>query len=376
MTGQQTPSTALAVSPAPAIQLGGHTPAELKDLIKSLRVFVHEVLIDGTDYGTIPGTNKASLLKPGAERLCQLYGLSPTFSYEKEVETWDAVEPLFYYRVKCVLVHRASGAVAGEGLGSCNSRESKYRYRVEYWKDKKAEPPAGEGWTKFKGPYGWSWRRRTPNPDIADVANTVLKMATKRAQIDATLRVTGTSEFFAQDLEDLPKDLRHTASDGADDEGGPAPAAAPANVEAPKDGIPPDVAKQHAAWRKRLHAAKTAEDLPAIAADMRKLPMYLLLKDEFARRKVELEKGTAKEATDAQTAAAEPEPPLAEDEPDEGGAEPVDDPGPCAITEGCLLPDGHPDDCAPQGIAPADDPKESVADFDPPAAAGKKGGKR
>jgi hypothetical protein len=45
---------------------------------------------------------------------------------------------------------------------------------------------------------------RVENPDIADVYNTVLKMAKKRAQVDATLTAVGASDLLTQDLEDLP----------------------------------------------------------------------------------------------------------------------------------------------------------------------------
>jgi hypothetical protein len=45
---------------------------------------------------------------------------------------------------------------------------------------------------------------RMENPDPADQYNTVLKMAKKRAQVDATLTAVGASDLLTQDLEDLP----------------------------------------------------------------------------------------------------------------------------------------------------------------------------
>ena len=44
----------------------------------------------------------------------------------------------------------------------------------------------------------------------ADVANTILKMATKRALIALTLVSLGASDIFAQDLEDLTEELRES----------------------------------------------------------------------------------------------------------------------------------------------------------------------
>ena len=43
---------------------------------------------------------------------------------------------------------------------------------------------------------------RIPNPDVADVVNTIQKMAQKRALVAATLIARSASEFFTQDVED------------------------------------------------------------------------------------------------------------------------------------------------------------------------------
>ena len=42
------------------------------------------------------------------------------------------------------------------------------------------------------------------NPDLPDLWNTVVKMAEKRARVDAVLAVTGASALFTQDVEDVP----------------------------------------------------------------------------------------------------------------------------------------------------------------------------
>ncbi len=46
---------------------------------------------------------------------------------------------------------------------------------------------------------------RIPNDDLADQYNTVLKMANKRSLIAAVLNVTGASDIFTQDIEDMPE---------------------------------------------------------------------------------------------------------------------------------------------------------------------------
>ena len=47
---------------------------------------------------------------------------------------------------------------------------------------------------------------RIPNPEVADLVNTIQKMAQKRAVVAATLIATSASEFFTQDVEDIPAD--------------------------------------------------------------------------------------------------------------------------------------------------------------------------
>lgn len=190
--------------------------------------FVKELMVEGTDYGKIPSTDKAVLLKPGAERLCSFFGLTPDFEVVKEVEDWSGDEPLFYYRYKCRLLR--DGRVVGDGEGSCNSRESKYRWRTadracpkcgaaaikrsKYppKNDKNADP----GWYCFAkaGGCGAEFSAddpaitsqatgRMPNPDIFDLINTFQKMAQKRAFIAATLIAVNASEYFTQDLDEI-----------------------------------------------------------------------------------------------------------------------------------------------------------------------------
>src|ERR1044071_6533336 len=80
----------------------------------ALVAFVREIMTPDVDYGTIPGaSDKKVLFKPGAERLCSFFGLTPDFQVVKEIEQWDSDEPLFYYRYKCRLLR--DGRVVGDG---------------------------------------------------------------------------------------------------------------------------------------------------------------------------------------------------------------------------------------------------------------------
>lgn len=143
-------------------------PKNLQSLIaqeterrSTLRDFIAKHLIEGVDYGTIQiggRSSKPCLFKPGAEKFCSLLQLRAEFVKDEETlsmmgETKDVIAYL------CRLIHAPTGSVIAEGRGACALKEKQ------------------------------------------GSVNTTVKIAEKRAQIDAVLRL-GFSESFTQDLED------------------------------------------------------------------------------------------------------------------------------------------------------------------------------
>jgi hypothetical protein len=112
--------------------------------------FVKVQMVENIDYGVIRGTKKPTLLKAGAEKLCRLFSLRPSYELIDFVTDFD--KPLFHYHYRCTLVRQ--GEMVGQGDGSCNSREKKYDSQ------------------KYK---------------IYDLTNTICKMAQKRALVAAVL---------------------------------------------------------------------------------------------------------------------------------------------------------------------------------------------
>jgi len=178
---------------------------ELRAQTRKLSEFYKSLMAEGTDFGVIPGTQKPTLLKPGAELLRIWAGLSP--EYEVDSTGSDFESGFFFYQVKCTLRDQ-SGRVVGQGSGSCNNLESRYRYR---WLFEKELPPttAKEGlpFKEFTNrTTGGKFRKyRIENDQPHDLANTMLKMGEKRSFIGAILNATGASRIFTQDVEDLPE---------------------------------------------------------------------------------------------------------------------------------------------------------------------------
>lgn len=177
------------------------TVAEAKGQIKQLQEFVQSVMVEGEDYGKIPGTPKPTLLKPGAEKLCEIYGLAPTMEVTNRVEDWE--KGFFHYEVKARLISKRTGIVVAEGVGSCNSRESRYADRwTPEWK-LRGEDLTGLKWREKKNDKGTYKEYKIQNDDPYTLVNTILKMAKKRALVDAALSATRSSGIFTQDVEDM-----------------------------------------------------------------------------------------------------------------------------------------------------------------------------
>lgn len=187
--------------------------------------FTQTIMVKDQDYGTIQGVAKPCLYKAGAEKLTTLFGLTPAFTLIERVEDWtgkDHGEPFFFYFYKCTLMR--GGEAVGEADGSCNSWEKKYRYREGKRKCPHCGAEAiingkkeyGGGFLCYgkKGGCGAKFKDGdvsitgqdvgvVTNPDIAEVVNTIQKMAQKRALVAAVLIACNASAFYTQDVEDL-----------------------------------------------------------------------------------------------------------------------------------------------------------------------------
>lgn len=144
--------------------------------------WVREGMVDGIDFGRIHAVgknrcnlaaqgraaectnpahwSKASLFKPGAEKICGMLGLTVHFPTLSDYET-AAISGVDLAQIimRCE-IRDSAGNVVADGVGARNIKQ-----------------------------------------DFGDI-NKSLKMAEKSAHIDATLRLAGLSEVFTQDIEE------------------------------------------------------------------------------------------------------------------------------------------------------------------------------
>lgn len=151
--------TAPAATPLPAIVTasGDNYSVRIPNTDAAL------VLVRDTDFGKIPGTSKPCLLKAGAEKILWGYGITTNVTVENAIERYDE-DPFFFYRCRCECFK--GDLLLTVGYGSANSRERQVGRQSPY-----------------------------------DAANARLKIARKRALVDAALMVGQLSGAFAQDIE-------------------------------------------------------------------------------------------------------------------------------------------------------------------------------
>ena len=149
---------------------------QARQRISMLQEFIKDIMVDGVDYGSLPNTDKRCLFKSGAEKLCDIFGFAKKIEIISRVENFE--KGIFHYEVKAILISKRSGIIEAEGIGSCNNMEKKYK-----------------------------------SQDAYSIVNTILKMAKKRAFVDAVLSATRSSDIFTQDIEeDGPSDEQRLKS--------------------------------------------------------------------------------------------------------------------------------------------------------------------
>jgi hypothetical protein len=141
------------------------------------------------------------------------------------------------YTVRVKAVATCNGRELGSAFGEASSNEEKYRWRRAVCQEEYDETPEDQRRMAFKKFAGKVNRVPQVRTHVADISNTILKMAVKRAEVALCLQVTGASDVFAQDIEDLPEGM--TGNDAPPPPAMPkrkseAPPAAPAaNTPAP-----------------------------------------------------------------------------------------------------------------------------------------------
>lgn len=151
-----------------AVELTDNALKSLADQRKQLKNFIKNQLEKDVDYGMIPGTKKDCLYKPGAEKLANIFKLGSRIIKNEKVIDVEKNYAMIAITIEIYSLLTNTAIATCEGI--CHSMESKYKSRP-----------------------------------MVDMLNTLSKMAQKRGFVGAVIMATGASDFFTQDLEDMPE---------------------------------------------------------------------------------------------------------------------------------------------------------------------------
>lgn len=189
--------------------------------LEYIRAVMARNMTEGTDYGRVPGCgDKPGLFQPGAQKLGLTFQLTPSVKQETLKEY-----PPYHREYSFIVTVTSKTGRQWDGVGTCSTLESKYRYRKAERKCPvcgkhaiiQGKEEYGGGWVCFKKKGGCGAKFAYDDQKIqgqaagqvesenpADYWNTVRKMAFKRGFVHAIINATNTSELWSQDLEDLP----------------------------------------------------------------------------------------------------------------------------------------------------------------------------
>lgn len=241
--------------PAVVVPTPQLTAEQVKGQIQLIQRVTKGVMKKDMHFGKIPGTQKNTLYKAGSEVLLTTFRIGVELQVE-DLSTTDCIR----YRVTVTGRHQLSGIALGQGIGEASTNEEKYRWRRAVCDKEYELAPEDRKRIKFQK-YGQTVEElKQVRTEPADVANTILKMAKKRAQIDMTLTALACSDMFTQDLEDMPAELR----DQAAAEEGARPTQAKPATEAPRAAPQPSSGPPKATEKqvKLLHARLDNSGIP------------------------------------------------------------------------------------------------------------------
>lgn len=268
-------SAVVEMKPTTMVQDAGRmSVAEVVRHVAAVQEVMKSVMLPDVHYGRIPGAgDRPCLFKQGAEKLCLAFKIGDDYRIE-DLSTAEVSR----YRVTCVGIHQPTGMVLGQGIGECSSAEEKFKWRKAVCKEEFDSTPANLRRVKYgKKQGGGFYTIEQVRTEPADMANTVLKMAAKRAKVAMALNVTAAGDMFNQDLDDLDAVLREHLTE---DEQAQAAAA------------------RLAEWVGKAKAAKTKAELSTVVKEG--VPVFQAAKDtagygEFRKavqaRGAELEQG-------------------------------------------------------------------------------------
>ncbi len=161
--------------------------------------YVKDQMVKDHHYYSFNEGGKPALTKDGAFRICSLLKCFPGL-VDVEIIREDSGH---FTVVSFARILNQDAVEIASSRGSASTRESKYAYRWVF--DNQVPNDVDRKTLKSRSgeKNGRKWSQyQLPNPDLADLENTIIKMSEKRATVGAVNKLPLVSELFAADPDD------------------------------------------------------------------------------------------------------------------------------------------------------------------------------
>lgn len=190
------------------------TPDSIQETVQSIALLqgmVRNILVRGIDYGRIPGTPQDSLWDPGAAEIIAGFNC---YCGQRRILKLEDDDSKIVVCIEVPIISRKLQIEVGSGVGAASTLETKYKYR---WVANPREWGYDDAATAtFKTKKGREDGRETalyriPNPEHSELLNTIIKMASKRAEVDAAEGLPGVASVLREMFAGKPP--RHISQD-------------------------------------------------------------------------------------------------------------------------------------------------------------------
>jgi hypothetical protein len=193
-------------------------PRVLTERIKRMLEIQKSVMKKDVHYGVISGCKQNSLFQSGSQILSVAFKLGHEPYKIDDLSSGNEIR----YRVTDRVFLQGTDITIGYGIGECSSSEEKYAWKRSYI-DQEFDAAIEKKIKFYKNDSGKVFENKMIRTNPSDVANTILKMARKRANVNGTIEALAASEIFTQDIEDLPEGLDLGGENASNPKAGMAP---------------------------------------------------------------------------------------------------------------------------------------------------------
>ena len=185
---------ALEVQPL-SLRISPQYIEERKQEISLLQKLVRETLVRDIDFGRIPGIPTDNLWDPGANAILNAFncrvGERRVLSLREEIDRLSVI-------LEVPIISRDTGREVGSGIGAASTLETKHKYR---WVSGDDAQQLGYDIAALKqraNKESGEVECRVPNPEHDELLNTIVKMASKRAEVDGAESLPGVASVLRE----------------------------------------------------------------------------------------------------------------------------------------------------------------------------------